>query len=390
MENVSISNCNIHLHGDVYISCGKKPKNDFPVLGKSSTLPIELQELYDQMSYYDYGNISVVGDGILRFESVEHYEQVSELLENACEEWNSLFEGKYGHLDTNKYEEFCEACHYDEFYPIVVFEQKYGVFGKMLFDKQKMLVEKWEENNCQTDYPGNEIFILESEQAIHNIYNEVCIDTTVYQFRKTCEIKVPISKIDDWIAIRTLPDESITDPFIVNPINNIVVKDSGDVSSFKGLPVYRSGKIRAKHGMPMANNEYTFWEASIRSTLAWEWKMTCKIINYHQVIKNNEPKTVRFRRKCTLTPSATFCDEIYYRGSEHNESNLYERNPWPKQVHVLKASKMKKSRSETIKLSRLPVPPEYDIVYGTLIDETFIKVIIDGRFGQFNIFTFEN
>ncbi len=389
MENISISNCNIHLHGDVYIGCAKK-QNEFPVPCDSSTLPIELQELYNQMSYYDYGNISVVGDGILRFESVEHYERISELLENACEEWNSLFEGKYGHLETNKFEEFCEACHYDEFYPIVVFEQKYGVFGKMLFDKQKMLVEKWEQNNCQTDYPGNEIFILESEQAIHNIYNEVCIDTTVYQFRKTCEIKVPISKIDDWIAIRELSDESITDPFIVNPINNIVVKESGDDSSFKTLPIHRSGEIRAKHGMPMASNEFTFWEASIKSTHSWEWKMTCKIINYHQVVKNHQLKTVRFSRKCTLTPSATFADELYRAGCEHNESNFVDREPWPKHVYALKASKKRKTRSETIRLTHLPVPDEYDIVYGTLTNETFIKVIIDGQIQTYNIFTFED
>lgn len=26
MENISISNCNIHLHGDVYIGCAKKNK----------------------------------------------------------------------------------------------------------------------------------------------------------------------------------------------------------------------------------------------------------------------------------------------------------------------------------------------------------------------------
>lgn len=34
----------------------KKKQNEFPVPCDSSTLPVELQELYNQMSYYDYGN----------------------------------------------------------------------------------------------------------------------------------------------------------------------------------------------------------------------------------------------------------------------------------------------------------------------------------------------
>lgn len=58
----------------------------------------ELQSIYDNMPEHDWGNIQVIGDGILKFECEDHFNRIYEWLRQDCETWDSLFLDNYNSL----------------------------------------------------------------------------------------------------------------------------------------------------------------------------------------------------------------------------------------------------------------------------------------------------
>ena len=67
-------------------------KENYPLKSTTYTFSShEFNNLYNMLPSIDYGKLSVVGDGILRFQSFAHFEFIYDNLERNCEIWDSLF-----------------------------------------------------------------------------------------------------------------------------------------------------------------------------------------------------------------------------------------------------------------------------------------------------------
>ena len=102
----------------VFIGCKKGIFS--PNTKMLSNYPDEIQELYENMPVRDYSSIQVIGDGILKFQSMSHYENTCEQLKNDCELWNNLFYNQYDELDEDQIADWEEEVQFDEFLPIMV------------------------------------------------------------------------------------------------------------------------------------------------------------------------------------------------------------------------------------------------------------------------------
>lgn len=210
-----------------FVGCEKekiyKTKKD--VLNNKSE---QIREMYKQMPSRNYGGVTIVGDGILRFQSRFHYETVRNMLKNDCELWDNIFYEKYGHLKKEQIMDIEDAIGFNEFQPILVFEENIGILGSMLFDQQQNMLNQWIENEFSGNNPTDPLIINEYEQALYNHRREICIGDTVYQFRLDAVVSFHIEKIGDWVYIRDL-QTSLLDSTNWIKIDNYVPKsDSGE------------------------------------------------------------------------------------------------------------------------------------------------------------------
>ena len=304
MSTINFNQCNFHI-GNI-ISAPIKQLGHL-MEGQPSLfhqLSSEIQELYRQMPNREFGNISLVGDGILQFSSPEHYENVMEILQEDCDKWDELFSDKYAYMDFEQMDEFCDKINYNQFLPILLFEEKIGILGKTLFDIQAIAMQKWMDNDLSGTSPRDSIFILESEQAVHNINREVCINNTIYQFREDATIEVPLSEISAWTLHRF---DTITEleklPFDV-VIRSIPIA----TAALRELPFTKMEGVFTHSTNPIiATDEKVVWAYSGRNPFHMngiQWlKVDGKITCYK---KNKKGKFKKHQRKCAIAPIITF------------------------------------------------------------------------------------
>lgn len=354
-------------------------KENTPKNAVYDALPSDLQTLYDQMPSRNYNFISVVGDGILSFETVQQYQQTCEQLQNDCDLWDSLFHENYRSLKESELMDLQDSLGYDEFLPIVMFEENLNVSGNMLFDTQQEAIRSWVDNEFKGENPTDDIFILEGEQAVHNIYREVCINDTIYQFRTDATVVVPLALLDTWLQVRHYPTQNL------EIINGIVINDyTSDEDNSKvekvRFPCDDSGEFNASN-LPsvFSGLDYSYWIVKGRRGICNDNIMTSKLVNfkYHKTNKNGVRVYKRCKRNCSIiTTHQVFYKEHYNGLPAHllffDTSTVNKSLPSSKQQKVAHAS---------VAVFLTPGPVTYvtsRYVLGVYPDVT-MKIRIDGH-----------
>ncbi|MBR4135456.1 MAG: hypothetical protein IKU03_03480 [Bacteroidales bacterium] len=268
------------------------------------SLPEELQQIYDQMPVRTYGTISVLNGNILSFQSVEQYNNVINQLAEDCRLWDSLFCLAYSNLSDEELLSLEEDLGYSEFLPIKMFEDQYGVSGLMLFDVQEGLTDIWMDNGCIGNSPTDNIFILESEQAVHTPYREVCVNDTLYQFRDSVLVLAPVSLLDSWLLNRNTDISELPESFIVK---DDVYENSNieEMPAFKKFTCEADDKLEFADFQAIGENDFSEWIVKGRRGLTISHVITYKLVNYEYVrTKNNGQKVYRKKRlPCSMMPS---------------------------------------------------------------------------------------
>lgn len=288
----------------IFTQCQKEKS-----LGSStilSSMHPMLRELYDQMPAPHYGNINVLDNNILCFHSIMQYEGVMASLQRECEIWDSLFFNTYGYLGEEQLRALELEIGYDEFLPIALFEERFGVSGQMLFDEQQCLKQSWMSNNLDGDNPIDPVFILESEQALHTPYREVCIHDTLYQYRQDALIVVPIGLYSKWQGMRDLSTlQLLGDSSII--VKYLIDFQSNDKAYFK---CGKNGVLTQSNMQSLSNYDRSYWMVSGRINMFQMSKLTSKIENYKYV--NATTGYRRTRKVCSIaTTDQTFFKEHY-------------------------------------------------------------------------------
>ncbi|MBR3577591.1 MAG: hypothetical protein IKN98_02315 [Bacteroidales bacterium] len=334
MSTINFNQCNFHIGN--FISAPFKPFGhsieDQPALFHQ--LSPEIQELYRQMPNREFGNISIVGDGILQFSSHEHYENVMEILEEDCDKWDGLFSDKYAYMDFEQMDEFCDRINYNQFLPILLFEDKIGISGKTLFDAQAIAMQKWMDNDLTGTSPRDSIFILESEQAVHSINREVCIGNTIYQFREEATIEIPLSEVNAWTLHRF---DTLTEleklPF------NIVIRSIPVASSALRILPFRKieGEFTHSTNSIIASDEKIVWSYIGKLPTPWNATYRPKVISKITCYKKNRRgKFKKHRRMCSTAPIVTFYVKVTFG----------ENPPTQRSIGPCEKMKEEKKRSE--------------------------------------------
>ena len=287
-------------------------KSRCPIHGKESKpiIPSELRELYSQITHHDYGDIKVIDDNILRFESIEHYKRVIDSLQEECDEWCKIFYDKYGSMEEDELSAWEEKVGFNEFTPIEVFETVLGVSGKMLYDKQKRDDWEWINSGTSDENPLNDIFIFAAEQAVHSIYHEVCIKSTIYQFRTDALVVFSLDRLEEWYKIRQLVTIDLDE--------SILIKDTGED---EGGRIYFTCKDdgvlnSTTHPSIFSGNDYAYWKVVGRRDLTNMCTMHCVLINYKYTGVNNQGglKFKKVKRNCNIITTYQKFFQEQYRG----------------------------------------------------------------------------
>lgn len=286
----------------VFIGCKKGIFS--PNTKMLSNYPDEIQELYENMPVRDYSSIQVIGDGILKFQSMSHYENTCEQLKNDCELWNNLFYNQYDELDEDQIADWEEEVQFDEFLPIILFEYSLDVYGNMLYDMIRGPFLEWELNGCQGQSPTDSVFLFEWDQAVHNSYREVCIGDTIYQFRTDALILIPKEQVSDWIQIRNYPTESFAEYEFVIVKDNEADSDeafSGSTEKVR-FPCKGEGTLKSTHMECITGLDESEWKVVGRRTADCQNKLECKLINlkFDHFAYNGTPKHKRTKRFCSI------------------------------------------------------------------------------------------
>lgn len=345
-------------------------------------LPEELQELYVKMPQRNYGNISVIDGNILCFATKEQYESVGNMLFEDCKIWDSLFCTAYSYLTNEQLTDLEEVIGYSEFIPLHLFEEQNGVSGSMLFDQQEILQQQWMENGLLGVDPTDEIFNLESDQAIHNIYHEVCVDDTIYQFRDDAIILVPIARLEEWRSYRNASTSDLENLFIVKANNN----NNVNIHVFSNMPAHHNFICRDKDNC-LSNNDFnvlgvkdkSVWSLVGRRGLIWSHVATYKLVNYEYVrTKNNGIDVFRkIRRPCSMIPRISFSTEQYEQLYQ-NFQNWYQFNGFLNEP--LPSNKNVKTYSDKFQYQHQPINYlSNDYHFGIFTDSASVVIRIGGQ-----------
>ncbi len=354
-------------------------KENTPKNAVYDALPSDLQMLYNQMPSRNYNFISVVGDGILSFENIQQYQQTCEQLQNDCDLWDSLFHENYRNLKESELMDLQDKLGYDEFLPIVMFEEDLNVSGNMLFDTQQEAIQSWVDNEFKGENPTDDIFIMEGEQAVHNIYREVCINDTIYQFRTDAIVVVPLALLDTWLQVRHYPTNSL------ESINGIVLKDNiSDEDNSKDVkvrfPCDDSGELNASNFSSVFSGlDYSYWIVKGRRGVCNDNIMTSKLVNFKYHKTNNNG--VKVYKKCKRNCSIITTHQVFYKEHYHGlPSHLLFFESFTADK-TLPSSKMQKMARSSVAVFLTPGPVTYvtsRYVLGVYQGVT-MKIKIDGQ-----------
>lgn len=315
-------------------SCEKE--NVFSTRSMSTpTMSNEIEILYRQMPSRNYSSITVVGDNILKFQSLSHYDQICQQLKSDCILWDSLFYVAYGRMEEMELMDWMDSIGYDEYLPILLFEDALKVSGTMLFDQQQAAIRTWTENEFKGENPTDRIFIFEWEQALYNEHREVCVGDTIYQFRVDATIKYPLDKIEDWLRIRELPTIELV------AVDGVTSEDylpkSGESEVKVPFNCFDDGEYNVNN-LPevFSGLDYSYWVVNGRVGF-WgqENRLDSKLVNYkfHKIKKNGQKVFKKVKRNCCIQPT----HQVFYRDhctlsgdvlhTEERESNISEPSP---------------------------------------------------------------
>lgn len=271
----------------------------------------EIEILYRQMPSRNYSSITVVGDNILKFQSVSHYDQICQQLKADCILWDSLFYAAYGRVEEMELMDWMDSIGYDEYLPIVMFENALGVMGTRLFDSQRDAILEWSENEFKSENPTDKIFIFEWEQALYNEHRELCVGDTIYQFRVDATIKYPLDKIEDWLRIRELPTIELV------AVDGVTSEDylpkSGESEVKVPFNCFDDGEYNVNN-LPevFSGLDYSYWVVNGRVGF-WgqENRLDSKLVNYkfHKIKKNGQKVFKKVKRNCCIQPT----HQVFYR-----------------------------------------------------------------------------
>lgn len=256
----------------------------------------EFDSLYNLLPRISYGRLTVIGDGILKFQSLNHFESVYNQLERNCEIWDSLFLTTHADLSDTLLEDYESISGYDEFLPLVVFEHDYHISSTSLRQAQAAAFDYWMNQNIVGATPFDPLINDDVEQSLFNVYHEVCIGDTIYALRKEGVIMIPLDSIENMRVYRLLPFEDISSLFPV-----IQKKWDGTIE-------YAYIPDEAEDTIDLSPTERVI---VVSNTAAWfhmnnttKPKLVSKIIN--QKHKANQNKWVKTRRLTKLKSSVNF------------------------------------------------------------------------------------
>ena len=314
---------------------------------KSSTLeslPIELQELYGEMPTRNYGNITVIGDGILRFTSESHLDSVYAWLRADCELWDDLFVDQYSGLDEEEFEIFENEIGYYEFQPLIEFENQFNILGLMLRDEQESIMQNWYEGGMLGDNPSDPIFLDEVEQTLYSANHEICIGDTIAQYRSDGTIVlIPVSKIEDINQIRNQTVQEIIEEgiLVVKTINREEPSYSDHiVIPIKNLPFEIFINDFQKYDLLFNSTPRNcFFSSNVKI------KSTTKLTNLEY--KNGHWKKVR--RNCSVASALSFHAVILESNSSNPPISLVHHYTGNNALfgNNLPVEKFRKSRTDT-------------------------------------------
>ena len=182
-----------------------------------------LADLYGNMPTVNYGSISLVNGDILKFESEEHYDSVLNRLTAQYEAWSDLFFLTYGCEDEQMMDSIINALGFDDYLPLLFFEEDHGILNNNLRSVCQQQEEIWLRSNSSSAPPVDEIINNPIEQTLYSLYHEVCIGDTIYQLRPNgiC-ILIPLEEISNLEDLRSITSESDLEEF-VSSLNNITL-----------------------------------------------------------------------------------------------------------------------------------------------------------------------
>lgn len=327
---------------------GCEKENINPKSKSVSELAPELQDLYKQMPQRNYSGITVIGDGILRFESEEILETTYDLLKKDCETWDDLFLERYAKLSDEEIDEKEIELDYSEYQPLIQFEMIKGVYGRMLLDQQQTALSQWYDKGMVGESPLDPIFIDEIEQALYNIHHEICVGDTIAQYREDGSIiLIPISMIN---KINTIRNSSVDD-IIMEGL--LTVKKGGEktYSDHQTIPFTSS-----EHYIYIDNSHRSSWQFQSHPKNVFgrpyvRIKSTVKLINWE--FKNGKwRKTRRYCSVSTLLSHHAVINEQVSTNPpvstvvHYQDVNMLFGN-------VMKAEKNRRSRTDTYTYSVL-------------------------------------
>lgn len=276
------------------------------------SLPEELQSIHDQLPLIYWGNISVLTDNILRFESIEHFENTYNQLSLICEAWEGIFLQQYSSLTDEELSILEDSLGYNEFQPLIEFETSLGIIGNTLRNYQENSFNLWLINGLRGNNPMDSIIIDDVEQSLFNPYHEVCIGDTIFQFRTDGYVLIPIDSINSISKYRNLSLQQLDS--IIPSVRYFEQTNQGDITLFPQV---------WNDILELSNEEQIVWSVRGKKPILSNNnvnhpKMSSKIINLKKNSSNDSWK--RIRKNCAVTSSVQFAWICYC--SYSTESNF--------------------------------------------------------------------
>jgi len=171
-----------------------------------SPMSNELKTLYNTLPTPNYGNITLINRDILRFESVEHFEQVYEDLYEHYQAWAELFIATYDTGNEEELDDIIDSLNFNENWPLFKFEESFkkGTMATAtLLEKNLQRELAWLDEGARGLSPSDVITSCPVEQALLSPFYEYCIGDTICQIRPdNYQILIPLSELSSLSYIR--------------------------------------------------------------------------------------------------------------------------------------------------------------------------------------------